>query len=167
MSRHSQRRHAVDPKARAMQAAPSSEAAVLAKHDKWIVVTTINYPTDTIKKLAVAPGWKVVVVADLKTPKDWALANVDFISVEDQDSLQYEILSLLPKNHYGWGAALDACMQHAHLLLKGTSHGLQGKEHSLCASNGGTGGAGGRTLATCGRSSMGRRRCMRRTMTTS
>ena len=102
VSRHFQHRNAVDQSSRAIQAAPSSSRpAQLAKHDKWIVVTTINYPTDTIKKLAVAPGWKLVVVADLKTPKDWALDNVDFISVEDQKNLQYEILPLLPNNHYG------------------------------------------------------------------
>ena len=40
-------------------------------HDKWIVLTTINSPTDDVKKLAKIEGWKVVVVGDTKTPKDW------------------------------------------------------------------------------------------------
>jgi hypothetical protein len=34
------------------------------KNDKWVVVTTINYPTDAIEALASIPGWRVVVVAD-------------------------------------------------------------------------------------------------------
>ena len=41
------------------------------KHDKWIVVTTIQSPTEPIKKLSQMPGWRMVVVGDSKTPKDW------------------------------------------------------------------------------------------------
>lgn len=70
-------------------------------YSKWIVVTTVNYPTDTIKTLARVPGWRTVVVADLKTPADWALDGVDFLTVEMQRTLGYSILPLLPNNHYG------------------------------------------------------------------
>ena len=42
-------------------------------HDKWIVLTTINRPTEDVKKLARIDGWKVVVVGDTKTPSDWRL----------------------------------------------------------------------------------------------
>ena len=66
------------------------------------VITTINYPTDTIKLLASAPDWQVVVVADNKTPVDWALDNVVLLSIEDQESLRYNIMTLLPFNHYGY-----------------------------------------------------------------
>jgi len=69
--------------------------------DKWVVVTTINYPTDAIKKLAALPGWRVVVVADKKTPKDWKWENCDFLSVEKQKELGYYMHDLLPWNHYG------------------------------------------------------------------
>jgi hypothetical protein len=72
-----------------------------SKGAKWIVVTTVNYPTETIQTLAKVPGWRVVVVADLKTPKDWALAGVDFLSMEKQKQLGYSMLPLLPNNHYG------------------------------------------------------------------
>ena len=41
------------------------------KHDKWIVITSINYPTEDVKKLAAIPGWKMVMVGDTKSPKDW------------------------------------------------------------------------------------------------
>ena len=40
-------------------------------HDKWIVVTSIFYPTRDVKSLAAIEGWKLVVVGDTKTPKDW------------------------------------------------------------------------------------------------
>ena len=40
-------------------------------HDKWIVLTTVSYPTEDVKRLAKIDGWKVVVVGDTKTPADW------------------------------------------------------------------------------------------------
>jgi len=39
--------------------------------DKWIVVTTVQSPTDAVRTLAKQSGWKVVVVGDKKTPKSW------------------------------------------------------------------------------------------------
>ena len=70
------------------------------QHPNWVVITTINPPTQTVRTLAAAPGWRVVVVADNKTPKDWALENVDLLDVEMQRSLGYSIAALLPHNHY-------------------------------------------------------------------
>ena len=57
----------------------------------WIVLTTINYPTESVKKLARLEGWRMVVVADHKTPVDWQLASVDFLSVEKQAQLPYKL----------------------------------------------------------------------------
>lgn len=68
--------------------------------DKWIVVTTINYPSAALKKLASLKEWKLVVVGDRKTPKDWYLENCEFLSIEKQKTLDYEIIKLLPENHY-------------------------------------------------------------------
>ena len=45
-------------------------------HDKWIVLTTVNSPTEDVKKLARIEGWKVVVVGDTKTPKDWRYSYI-------------------------------------------------------------------------------------------
>jgi hypothetical protein len=68
--------------------------------DKWIVITTIHYPTPAVEKFANLPGWRLVVVADKKTPTDWHLDNCDFLSVEAQQKLPYSIIKLLPWNHY-------------------------------------------------------------------
>jgi hypothetical protein len=67
---------------------------------KWIVVTTINYPSAALKKLAALKDWHLVVVGDRKTPKDWHLENCEFLSIEKQQTLDYEIIKLLPENHY-------------------------------------------------------------------
>ncbi len=40
-------------------------------HDKWIVLTTISKPTEDVIKLSKVKDWKVVVVADKKTPEPW------------------------------------------------------------------------------------------------
>uniref|UniRef100_A0A914VVM8 Uncharacterized protein n=1 Tax=Plectus sambesii TaxID=2011161 RepID=A0A914VVM8_9BILA len=68
--------------------------------DKWIVVTTINYPTDAVKALAEQTGWRVVIVADKKTPTDWSLAGCDFLSIDMQKQLNFAVSSLIPYNSY-------------------------------------------------------------------
>jgi hypothetical protein len=66
----------------------------------WAVVTTINYPTEALKKLNKMENVHLVVVADKKTPTDWHLEGCDFLSVEKQLSLSYNIIPQLPWNHY-------------------------------------------------------------------
>uniref|UniRef100_A0A914WT72 Uncharacterized protein n=1 Tax=Plectus sambesii TaxID=2011161 RepID=A0A914WT72_9BILA len=68
--------------------------------DKWIVITTISLPTDAVRVLADQPGWRVVVVADKKTPIDWDFFNCDFLSLEKQAQLGYELLPHVPYNSY-------------------------------------------------------------------
>lgn len=82
--------------------APPASGPAREKPSNWVVITTINYPTETVKALAKAPGWRVVVVADQKTPRDWQLVDVDILDLEKQKTLDYKILPLLPYNHYGW-----------------------------------------------------------------
>lgn len=69
-------------------------------HDKWIVITTINPPTSDVKKLAAIPGWKVVIVGDKKSPKDWAYPNCIHLFVEDQLKLNYRVTKLLKFGSY-------------------------------------------------------------------
>ncbi|VDO18305.1 unnamed protein product [Heligmosomoides polygyrus] len=68
--------------------------------NKWIVITTVNNPTDDIKRLAKIPGWSVVVVGDEKTPKNWSVPGVHFLSVDTQLSLGYGIVENLPYKSY-------------------------------------------------------------------
>ncbi|XP_001627412.2 probable glycosyltransferase STELLO1 [Nematostella vectensis] len=77
------------------QAPPKDEM-----YDKWIIITTINEPTEDVKKLASIEGWKVVVVGDTKTPSGWSLPNCVFLSVEKQKTLGYRIVDLLPYKSY-------------------------------------------------------------------
>ena len=69
------------------------------EHNIWAVITTINHPTRTIKKL-VDSGLHVVVVADKKTPVDWSCLGCEILSVQKQLELNYNIIKYLPWNHY-------------------------------------------------------------------
>jgi STELLO glycosyltransferase-like protein len=68
--------------------------------DKWYVITTINKPTAVFEKFSKLSGWKGVVVADKKTPKDWYVPGITVLTVEYQQNCNYKIAKLLPWNHY-------------------------------------------------------------------
>lgn len=70
--------------------------------NKWIVVTTINPPTEAIDVMSklTRQGWSVVVVGDRKTPANWAAPGIDYISVEDQRAKFGELSEIIPYNHY-------------------------------------------------------------------
>jgi len=63
---------------------------------KFIVVTTINPPTEAIKKFARFSDWCVVVVSDKKTPKNWQTSNVVYLSCDYQEKYSFK----LPWNSY-------------------------------------------------------------------
>ncbi len=70
-------------------------------HDKWIVVTTVQYPTEAMRKLAQLNDWQLLVIGDKKTPSDWYLdEKCIYLSIKDQEQLPYSLCKLLPYNHY-------------------------------------------------------------------
>ena len=69
--------------------------------EKWIVITTVQLPTDAVRTMAAQPGWMVVAVGDKKTPAGWKLENCVFLSVERQAELGFNLHRLIPYRHYG------------------------------------------------------------------
>jgi hypothetical protein len=69
--------------------------------NKFIIITSINPPTESVRQFSRLPGWQVIVVGDEKTPVDWRCDGVIYLSPADQAQLGFKILSLLPHNHYG------------------------------------------------------------------
>ena len=61
-------------------------------------MTSIHAPTEAVARFAESNGWTVVMVGDKKTPKDWKHDNVIYLSIKDQENLNYEITKLLPWN---------------------------------------------------------------------
>lgn len=68
--------------------------------DKYIVITSINPPTDAVRKFASWDGWTVVVVGDRKSPRDWNCDGVEYLSMERQRELFPVFAEMIPENTY-------------------------------------------------------------------
>lgn len=66
---------------------------------KFIVCTSINYPTEAIEKFDSLPDWKLIVVGDLKTPTDFSLKNGIYMSPRDQIKMDEDLSDLI-----GWNS---------------------------------------------------------------
>ena len=64
---------------------------------KVIVTTTIHSPTEAIEKFDAIKDWTLIVVGDLKTPKDYKLRNGIYVSPSDQEKYNKELSDLI-----GW-----------------------------------------------------------------
>ena len=67
---------------------------------KTIVITSIFEPTEAIFAFAKMNDYQLIVIGDKKTPEDWHCNNVDYISVIQQETLDFELAKVLPYNHY-------------------------------------------------------------------
>jgi len=67
---------------------------------KNIVITSIFKPTEAIFAFSKLENYKLIVVGDKKTPNDWHCKNVDYISVDEQTNLNFDLIKVLPYNHY-------------------------------------------------------------------
>lgn len=69
----------------------------------WAVITSINPPTTIVKQLAsVKENLCTVIVADKKSPTEYVVnnTNVVYLTVEKQEELKYNIMQLVPWNHF-------------------------------------------------------------------
>ena len=67
---------------------------------KFIIITSIFYPTEAVIAFSKMQDYQLIVVGDKKTPADWFCKNVDYISVIEQEELDFELAKFLPYNHY-------------------------------------------------------------------
>lgn len=68
---------------------------------KYLILTSIFKPTKAIKKfMSFSKEYRVLVVGDKKTPLDWNLVGVDYISPETQKNLNFKLIKQLPWNNY-------------------------------------------------------------------
>ena len=71
--------------------------------DNWVVVTSVNAPTVVVKQLADSKeDLCLVVVADKKSPVEYDVnrKHVVYLTVEDQKKLDYNIMKIVPWNHF-------------------------------------------------------------------
>jgi hypothetical protein len=67
---------------------------------KAIVITSIFEPNEVVESYVHLDDSEVIVVADKKTPSNWSCEGVEFISIERQDAMDWELSAVLPYNHY-------------------------------------------------------------------
>lgn len=65
---------------------------------KFIVTTTINQPTKAIRAFDSMEDWHLIVIGDLKTPKDYRLRRGTFVPAGQQLSLGLKCVSKIPWN---------------------------------------------------------------------
>jgi len=68
--------------------------------DRYIIITSINQPTNSVKSFSSLENYSVVVVGDKKTPENWLCDNAEFLCVRKQQELNFQITDHLPYNHY-------------------------------------------------------------------
>lgn len=66
--------------------------------NKYIIITTINEPTEAVIKFAALANYKLVVVGDKKTNSNWSYPNVTYLGVDD--AFESAFAHILPYNHY-------------------------------------------------------------------
>ncbi len=67
---------------------------------KAIVITSVFNPTEAVISFSKMNDYQLIVVGDRKTPADWICKNVDYLSIDKQEKLNFETAGLLPYNHY-------------------------------------------------------------------
>ena len=69
----------------------------------YIVVTTIQPPTECMHKLAERArefGMKWLIIGDRKGPSEFSLSPAELVTIEQQRELPFKLAKLLPEKHY-------------------------------------------------------------------
>jgi hypothetical protein len=67
---------------------------------KFIVITSINPPSEGIARFRDWDGWEVIVVGDKKTPTGWECDGVTCLGLEEQRKLFPGLAAAIPENTY-------------------------------------------------------------------
>ena len=74
---------------------------------KFIISTTINSPTNAIRKFDNLQDWTLIVAGDLKTPKNYKLKNGEYLKPSDQEKISKKL-----SDKIGWN-----CIQRRNFAL--------------------------------------------------
>jgi hypothetical protein len=68
--------------------------------NKYMVITSINPPTEAVVKFSKIKSITTIVIGDVKSPSKWNNRESTFYSLESQNSSGFDIVKNLPLNHY-------------------------------------------------------------------
>jgi len=66
----------------------------------FIVITSIFEPTIAVRAFAKNMDHQLVIVGDKKGPFNWDLEDCEFLPIEKQEKLNFQLVNMLPYNHY-------------------------------------------------------------------
>jgi hypothetical protein len=66
----------------------------------FIVITSINQPTEAVEQFAKLSDFRLIVVGDRKTPPAWHYRDVVYLGADCPESAAYSLAAALPYNHY-------------------------------------------------------------------
>ena len=66
----------------------------------YIVITSINEPSEAIFRFRDWTGWHLIVVGDRKSPAGWACEGVTYLGIDEQYARFGEIARAIPENTY-------------------------------------------------------------------
>ena len=86
---------------------------------KYIVITSINPPTEAVEKFSKLKDYNLIVVGDKKSPREFKLDNCEFLSIEKQVKSNFKLAQKLPFNHYSRKMLgyLEAIRQGADIIV--------------------------------------------------
>jgi hypothetical protein len=67
---------------------------------KYIVITTIFDPTESVIAFSKLNEYSMIVVGDKKTPVKWNCNNIKYLSIKKQEKIDFKLAQALPYNHY-------------------------------------------------------------------
>lgn len=94
--------------------------------DKFIVITTVNAPSEGIAEFCKWPGWQVVVVGDRRTPKTWEQAGAVYLDMAEQYDRFGDFAKAIPENTY-----LRKMMGYAYVIKHGATAILETDDDNI------------------------------------
>jgi hypothetical protein len=67
---------------------------------KFLVITTVNAPSEGIAEFCKWPGWQVVVVGDRRTPENWEQKGAVYLDMVEQYDRFKDFAKAVPENTY-------------------------------------------------------------------
>lgn len=67
---------------------------------KYIIITSINHPTEAVARFSKWEGWQLIVIGDRKSPSVWDHEGVIYLGIEEQYTEFGALAKAIPENTY-------------------------------------------------------------------
>jgi len=92
----------------------------------YLVMTSINAPTEAVRSYAQMEGLERVMIGDRKTPTDWEYDGFTYLSPRKQEKLRYKLAGLLP-----WNRPARINIAYLYALERGAEFIIQADDDNI------------------------------------